>query len=591
MRRLEPRCRLALLISIVGVNLMLAVAYAPPSASAAMSNCTLAAVTALGIPNMTITSVADVLPPPFPEYCQVKGFLKTTGFGAPDGSAGFEVRMPAAWNRKLVFWGVGGLAGATFADIAINGPDFAVAVGNGYATAITDTGHQAGGTDASWAILAPGAPDRAKVIDYYFRATHQVTVAAKQLVNGFYTSSGQHIQRAYFDGCSNGGRQAMVQATHFPHDYDGIIAGAPFLDIRVILAGIGFQKTQLESSDTYIPFAKLAMIDAAVYASCDAADGVVDHLIQNPAHCAFDPHALVTSTCTPSSPTCLTAGQANTLKRYLTALHDDDGRLIYNGQSVSDLGGLGGAGARSIGGAPPFTAPIDFTAREPWGDAGFFPAPLSWQFVDHILQFLVERNPSFNARDFDVRDGVVGDGALRLFDRRTEAGDGDIPETLIPFIKMDKKLLMYHGFSDPALPAFRTIKFYEDLEKVTRGGYRELQENVRLFMVPGMQHCGGGPGPNVFDTLTALDTWVEGGGGPDAIIATNTATARTMPLCKFPEQARYKGAPNPMNTATSWTCSDGDQRLLQVGPNGRQAGLGERDRDDDHSFHDRDLDD
>src|SRR5262249_23211900 len=152
---------------------------------------------------------------------------------------------------------------------AVTPTDFFGATAKGYATAITDTGHQAGGTDASWAITAPGMPDSAKVVDYYFRATHLVTVAAKQLVQAFYQAP---IKRAYFDGCSNGGRMAFVQATRFPNDYDGIIAGAPFMDIRAVAAGLKQQKVQLQSAETYIPAAKLAMIDAAVYASCDLVD-------------------------------------------------------------------------------------------------------------------------------------------------------------------------------------------------------------------------------------------------------------------------------------------------------------------------------
>jgi tannase/feruloyl esterase len=548
----------------LGVTILCLLAGVP--AQAAMPNCTMAAVTSLGVTNMTVISVTDVPGPP--EFCRVLGFVTTTGFNAPNGSAGFEVRLPATWNGKFVFWGVGGLAGNT--SPAVTPTDFFGAAAKGYATAITDTGHQAGGTDASWAITSPGVPDSAKVVDYYFRAAHQVTVAAKQLVQAFFQGP---IQRAYFDGCSNGGRMAFVQATRFPDDYDGVIAGAPFMDIRTVVAGLKQQKVQLQSAETYIPAAKLPMIDTAVYASCDLADGVADHLIQNPAVCAFDPASLVTASCTVNDPTCLTAEQATTLRSYFSALRNERADVIYPGESVSDLGGAGGAALWTTG----FVPPIDFTAKEPWGGAGFNPAPLSWQFVDHITQFLVERDPSFNARSFDVSvDGVVSGPALNLWDQRTEAGDGDVPESFEPFIQLGKKLLIYHGLSDPALPAFRTIKFYRDLEQASRGGYKELQDNVRLFMVPGMQHCGGGPGPNTFDTLTALENWVEHGVAPDAIIAahvTSTGTVdRTMPLCKFPGQARYSGG-GDANDAANWSCPVNDRGMLDIGPNGAEAGL------------------
>lgn len=544
-------------------------------AAAAMPNCTVDAIAALNVPDVAVASATDVSAAgTTPEFCEVVGAIRTHGFGAPDGAAGYRVRLPVNWNGKFLFQGVGGLSGSF--NSSTNGVDLALAMSRGYATAITDTGHQSalGATDASFGLKADGTPDRAKVFDYYFRATHQVTEASKQLVAAFFGSS---IQRAYFDGCSNGGRQAMVEASRFPDDFDGIIAGAPFMDIRTIIAGVGFQKRQLQSIDTYIPAGKLAMIDQAAYASCDAADGVTDKLIQNPAKCAFDPHTLVTPSCTQSDPTCLTAAQADTLNTYFTALRDRRGGLIYTGSSITDLSGAGGMGLWSTG----FVAPTDFAAKEPWGDSGFNPAPLSWQFVDHITQFFVERDPNFNTRDFGVNDGVVDDAALRLFVRRTELGDGDVPQFLAPFIARNKKLIMYHGFSDPALPPFRTVKYYEDLERLVPGSFDRLQRNVRLFMVPGMQHCAGGPGPNRFDTLTALENWVEHGAGPDTIVATkfvgdNSANgvARTMPLCKFPEEARYKGAGN-VNDAANWICSEQDRRMLDVGPNGARAGLSE----------------
>jgi feruloyl esterase len=149
---------------------------------------------------------------------------------------------------------------------------------------------------------------------------------------------------------------------------------------------------------------------------------------------------------------------------------------------------------------------------------------------------------------------------------------------LKPFQKKGKKLLMYHGFSDPALSPFRTIQLYEELAAMTPGGYPNLQKNIRLFMAPGMQHCGGGPGPNSFSMLSTLDRWVEEGTAPEQILATkyvndnpSQGVARTMPLCKFPQQAKYKGA-GDVNDAGNWACAD-NPSLLDVGPNGAEAGL------------------
>jgi feruloyl esterase len=362
-----------------------------------------------------------------------------------------------------------------------------------------------------------------------------------------------------------------------------------------------FHKQNLQSASTFLPAAKLPMIDAAVTASCDAVDGVVDGLIQNPAKCSFNPNSLVTASCTPGDNTCLTQGQADTLRNYFTALRDDDEHVIYTGAAVSDLGGGDGMDLWSVGffapgqvlPSPNTQSTFDPTAPEPWGNAGFSPASIGWQFVDHGIQYLVERNPNFNVRSFDAGSpiGIESDQALRLFDQRTEAGDGDQPAKLLRFIAQDRKMLIYHGLSDPALPAFRTINHYEAVADSVEGGIRELQENVRLFLAPGMHHCAGGPGPNVFDTLTALENWVEQGQAPDSMIAThfknNIASQgidRTMPLCAFPTQARFDGKGN-VNDAASWSCKP-NKKMLEVGPNGRLAGVGSEDGDDDHGDRD-----
>ena len=187
--------------------------------------------------------------------------------------------MPANWNGKFLFYGVGGLAGSVPPQYDSEG-----ALPLGYAIAVTDTGHQAGGTDARWALTASGEPDQAKIIDYH-RAAHSVTVAAKALVLKYYAAAS--IKRAYFGGCSNGGRVGLQEAERYPDDFDGIISGAPFMSIRAPMTPLKVLKTL--KSDGYIPPPLLSKVDEAVYASCDAADGLKDGLILNPGKCAFDP--------------------------------------------------------------------------------------------------------------------------------------------------------------------------------------------------------------------------------------------------------------------------------------------------------------
>jgi feruloyl esterase len=567
-----PGARAALACGVAAAALL---ALAGPAAQAATA-CDVGDIEALNIEGVTVVSATAVAAAGVtPAYCDVIAQLNTTGWGAPDGSAGFEVRLPADWNKKFLFFGVGGLAGSTYADLAASPFDEAEALPKGYATAITDTGHLAGNTDASWSLTAPGVPDQAKLTDYYFRATHEVTVAAKQLVAGFYAGT---VAESYFDGCSNGGRQAMMEAAYFYDDYDGIIVGDPFFDIRTIVNGVKIAKQGL-TAETYVPASLLPVIDAAVNASCDAADGVKDGLIQNPAACSFNPYTLV---CAPGQTAdCLSEGQAATIDTYFTATRKTTGGLVYPGYAVTNLstsatGPLeqGGADAWTFG----FVPPTSFTAREPWGEDGFGNSPYGYQFADHITQDIVELDPTYNTRDFGVSaDGFVPQIWLDSFNAGTQAGDAYDPAAYEQgILKTGKKLIIYHGYSDPALTPFRTINLYEKLAHRV-GGYSALQDSARLFLVPGMHHCVGGPGPNAFDTLTPLEQWVEKGVAPAAITATHyvnddptKAADRTMPLCPFPTEATYAGA-GDVDSAANWSCK-ANKKLLQTGTNGVQAG-------------------
>jgi feruloyl esterase len=606
------RYKAKLLASALALGAVAGGALLTVPAAMAATACNASAVSALNVPDVTIASATDVpAAAGNPEFCSVLGVVATHGLGAPDGSANFQLRLPANWNHKLLYLGNGGFAGSL--SPAVSPTDGLQALPKGYALAVSDTGHQAGTTDARWALKLDGTADEAKLADYFFRATHQVTVASKELTERFFAQG--DIRRAYFDGCSNGGRMALMEASRFPDDFDGIIAGDPFMSIRSIAGGARFFNKQL-TLQNFIPFTLLQAIDQATLAACDAADGVKDGLIQNPGACSFKPETLLCQQ-GQNPNTCLSAGQVDTLTAYTSAALDDDGRVVYPGAAISDLGGNDGEPAWTNGFFLPgqalpagnTQATFDVTAPEPWGNAGFSPAPAGWQFVDHAIKYIVERDPNFNTRTF-TGTGPIGDAALALFDKRTDAGDADVADGFDRFVDQNRKLLIYHGFSDPALTAFRSIMLYEDLAQRADGGIEELQENVRMFLVPGMHHCGGGPGPNTFDTLTALENWVEQGIGPDTIVATKfvndnpaSGVSRTMPLCKFPEKAHFLGNPKTataaeIDNAENWACSPHDKSLLQVGLNGRQAGLGTpqaaegnddrddgRDRDDNRDHH------
>ncbi|HEX4505922.1 MAG TPA: tannase/feruloyl esterase family alpha/beta hydrolase [Alphaproteobacteria bacterium] len=521
----------------------------------AATECSVAAISALKVPGVTIAS-ADTKTDDAP-ICDVKGTLATTGEGAPDGSARFEVRLPVQWNGKFLFIGVGGLGGNLYP--SVTRADLLAATTGNYATAITDTGHTgASSADGSWALVKPGVADEAKLTDYYFRAVHQVTLATRQLVQGYF---GKPPARSYFDGCSNGGRQALVEASRYPDDFDGIVAGAPFMDIKVILAGARFYQHLLTPS-AYIPAALLPVVDKAMLASCDADDGVKDGLIQNPAKCALDLKSLI---CKPGETgACISADQVGALETYFTETRDENGHSLFPGSANTDLQG-GGMNVWSVG----MSAPDDLSAAEPWAKPD--KRPLSWQFVDNVLKYIVERDP-----DFDLRKFRFDTTSLARFAERTGAGNADAPAKLAPFIAKGKKLLIFHGFSDPALAPLRTVKFYEGLA-AGNSGYEKLQGNVRLFMAPDVQHCGGGPGPNSFDTLSALDQWVERGAAPNAILASHfendspkRPVDRTMPLCPFPAMATYKGQ-GEVTKAENWSCQP-NRTLLKVGKAGIDAG-------------------
>jgi len=554
-----------LALSIPAVSLVLTLT----GPARAATPCTIGAISALGVDGVTVVSASHPAPgQPGAATCTVFGTLNTDG--APAGSAVFQLRLPDTWSHKFIFFGVGGYGG-TAIDPSANPTDIAAALARGYAAMITDTGHQGGSTDSSWALVRPGVPAAAKVADFLYRATHQVTQAGKALVQRFY---GQPISRAYFDGCSNGGHQGTTEAADYPADYDGIIAGAPLFDEHVNLAALTFFRRQLASPQSYVPAAKLPAIEAAVLQSCDAADGVRDGLIQNPAACNFDPAVLICKGAETDS--CLTPPQAQTVSTYLGETRDAAGGYLYTGWSIS---AFAGADIWTFGG----TRPADFAAAEPWGNAGFAPAPIGWQFVDHLMKFLVEQKPTYDMRAFgSISSGAVSPADLALFDERLrvatvphpDAGFNISADSYKAFFQRRGKLLLYHGLGDPAISPFSTMRLYEQMAAATPGGYQTLRRSARLFLVPDMQHCGRGTGPSVFDTLTPLEQWVEHGIPPSSIAAVHPAGKtidRSMPLCPFPQQAAFSGK-GDVKDAANWSCPD-NTKMLSLGKNGRAAGL------------------
>jgi len=423
-----------------------------------------------------------------PAFCRVT--LKLTP--STDSDIRVEVWLPqSGWNRKLQASGNGGLAGA------IPYPAMAASVKAGYVAAGTDTGHVGGNAD-----FAVGHPE--KLVDFGHRAIHEMTVTAKALVAAHYD---ERPARAYFSSCSTGGRQALIEAQRYPDDFDGIVAGDPSWDqMRLYAARVWLNTYVNRTPAATIPASKYPMIHDAVLNRCDALDGVKDGVIEDPAKCSFD---FATLTCgAEDRPDCLTKDQVETANAMSRPIRDPkSGAVLHPGRYYpgSELG-WGGVGGPSPSGE----------SHEGMRKIVFTP---DWDY--HAIKV-----PD------DVERAVKADKGLLY------GGDPN----LSPFFKRGGKLLMYHGWADPLVSPDTSLIMYKQISSTVGSS---AADSLALFMVPGMGHCQGGPGTDVFDKVAALDRWIDSGKKPQSIEAshmTNGAADRTRPLCAYPTTAHYTGS-------------------------------------------------
>jgi feruloyl esterase len=414
----------------------------------------------------------------------------------------------------------------------------AAAVAEGYATSGTDTGHPEMG-----AKFALGHPEKVK--DFGWRAVHDMTVETKVLVKAFYGRAAEH---SYFTSCSDGGREALMEAQRFPKDFDGILAGAPAYNwTALISAATEDEKTLMASAGAYLPANKLPAITAAALAACDAQDGLKDGVVGDPAKCGFDPAVLACAGAETDG--CLTPGQVATLKEIYAAKRDAQGREVFPGYSPGAESAPGSWGVWIVG--------------KKQGDA----TAMMYFGLGYFKDFVFEQ-PDWSLGTFDFdRDSEM---ALAKTGEALNATDTNLK----PFAARGGKLLMYHGWNDPAIPALSSVEYYDGV--VASMGKKATEAAVRLYMVPGMLHCGGGPGAADFgqdgdaargdaqhDVFTALEQWVEAGKGlgtgPGTLTATKFAdddetkgVVMTRPVCVYPAEARYvKGDPKD---AASFVC-------------------------------------
>jgi feruloyl esterase len=492
--------------AVLVASLMALLCAAMPAAQAAGDACEL--LRDLKLPDTTVTeatpveagafsqpgSKPDAAPVQAPAFCRVAATIRPS----PASHINIEVWLPQAadWNGSLLGTGNGGAGGAIMYAPLLRG------VRSGFAVANTDMGTTTTGLDFSFGI---GQPELQK--DWAYRATHLMTVAAKQIAARYY---GRKAARALFWGCSTGGHQAVTEARRYPDDYDGIIAGAPANNrIRLHTVTTWNWLATHEDPESYVPVAKIPVIHTAVLAACDALDGVTDGVIDDPRKCRFDPTSLVCAN--GDAADCLTGKQAVALKRIYQGPKDPrTGEQIFPGM-------FPGAEANTFGLARIAETPPG--SKMPLPGGGLLAWGRSW------------KGPGF---DF-AKDLTAALKDLAFID--------DADPDLSAFRKRGGKLLLYGGWADPLIPAADLVRYFESVQEAA-GGPKAASAFVRLFMVPGMGHCSGGDGTSTFDPLAALVPWVEKGLAPEQLVAARVVggkPVRTRPICAYPQFAKWNG--------------------------------------------------
>jgi feruloyl esterase len=498
--------------------LFIATPLAAPLKVSAAGAAACESLASLKLPNTTITLAQTIATGAFTPptagrqnrgpYAELPSFCRVTATLAPssDSDIKVEVWLPVSgWNGKFEAVGNGGWAGV------ISYQALARAVAGGYATASTDTGHV--GNNGSFAV---GHPE--KVIDFGYRAVHEMTVQAKAIVDVYY---GAAPKVSFWNGCSLGGRQGITEAQRYPADFDAIVAGAPAVNAMSLHAArIAINQIVHRSPDSYIPPEKYSLIHDAALNACDAQDGVKDGVIDSPSRCKFDPKLLACKDA--DGPACLTAAQVETARALYAPIKDPKtGAVVFPAllEPGSELGWATLAGPAPVGTA------LDQFKYVVFGDAAW-----DWH--------------TFNLTS-DLARGVRQDAGV--IDSRNA--------NLEPFFNRGGKLLMYHGWADQQVAASNSLDYFSRVTKAS--GKNAAGKSIELYMVPGMGHCAGGPGTDSFDMMAAIESWTKTGRAPESVAAshrTDGVVDRTRPLCPFGKVARWKGT-GSTDDAANFACA------------------------------------
>jgi hypothetical protein len=450
-----------------------------------------------------------------PSFCRVDGVInqRTGADGKPYG-IGFSLALPDQWNGRFLFQGGGGLNGSVALPLGSQAAGETPALARGFAVVSTDSGHKGGGFDGSF------FRDQQASLDFYYQAIGIVARLAKQMITAYYGSPAQH---SYFDGCSTGGREAMIMSQRYPDYFDGIVSGDPAIRTGHSNLALGFMTAVFDQAapkddsgkpdpkKTFSPSDRKLIVNSLLEA-CDAKDGLKDGMIFNMRACQFDPETLVCSGAKNDS--CLTRAQAGALKKAFAGPKLADGDAPYPGVPYD-------AGINDVGGIP-----------------GLLQGPL----------IPVATGADFAHFDVDREVGRVLANATALL--------GDSTWTnLTTFAGHGGKLLFYHGLSDPWFSPLDTLGYYEKMSMDTSGG--SANSWSRIYFVPGMGHCQGGSATlDHFDMLSAVVDWVEKGVAPDRVIATGPVfPGRSRPLCPYPQHAQYTGH-GDTNDASNFVCQE-----------------------------------
>jgi feruloyl esterase len=482
-------------MSISNVTISAAEIVTPPPAAGRGGRGAPAAVPAPGTGRAAPAVPPPAAPPALPEYCRVRLLLTPTS----DSKINAELWLPTTtWNGRFMAVGNGGFGGSIqgFAEMQS-------ALRLGYATSGNDTGHD-NEVDGPNGMFALGHPE--KIVDFAYRAMHEMTATSKTLISQFY---GRPQQFSYYKGCSTGGRQGAMNAQRYPEDFDGIIAGAlANRHIQMHTSGVARSIELARHPEAQISPATAQMVTQAVLKACDT---LKEGFLTNPRACTFD---FKTLACTPGaqSESCLTAPQLKTVETFYGGLKNSKGELIFSGQALGNpLPALRGATDQPGGG---------YDTVRIWG---FQNANYDWHTFDLD-------------RDMPIINSKVG---------FVDAVDPDLSK----FKARGGKLLLYAGWGDTTITPENTVLYYDNLKK--KMGPQD--DFVRLFMVPGMAHCRGGDGPHTFDSIGAMEAWREKGVTPSQLTGFNPQTSLTRPICSYPQYTKYKGSGN-IKDAANWTC-------------------------------------